>query len=494
MAHNAGLSAPTFELEAWSSNYTPPLHPLRLAHVAGNCPPLAQQALQIAITSTKNGKDVALYTRLVGLAKKLGFNELAELDTEWVDRTEDANKRESSRLEQELKGYKNNLIRESIRMGQEDLATHMLLTGGPAPLPASENEPPQSAQTVGLNAAYSAFGKMRDYCTTPTHVASMTLRLLLTAFVQAVSAQQTGSAATGHFNAVLANSNRLRSVGVKDEELAKLQPISASANGIAFLGTGNYRDAAESFLSVSFDLTANGPIHNFDFTRAVASANDIAIYGGLTALATLTREDLSRRVLGGPFRAFLELEPHMRKAISLFTTAKYRACLDTLQRYYADWNLDVFLGGPAGHTHGRTHVDALLAHIRQKSITSHVASYSQITLSSLAATFPPPPTSLAATPEAALEEEITTLIQTAALPFRLDLVSGTLVAPASDARAKTHADASAAADEVERTLLLRLHRVNVALAGLEVQPEKRQGGGVPGVPEGWRGSRGVAQG
>jgi COP9 signalosome complex subunit 1 len=463
MAHSAGLPAPTFDLESWSSNYDGPLLPLRLAHVAANCPPLSRQALAIAIKSAKKGKDVAVYRRLVTIASQLDIKDLATPDSDWIDRTEDANKREGTRLEQELKGYKNNLIRESIRMGQEDLATHLLLTGGPAAQPTAENEQPQAAATVGLNAAYGAFGKMREYCTTATHTASMILRLLQTATIQAVSAQQSGTSGNSFLSTVHTNSNRLRNVGVKDEEMAKLTPVAYASSGVAHLGSGNYRDAAEAFLAVPFDLTLTGSVHNFNFTRSIASANDIAIYGGLTALATLDREALSTRVLGGSFRAFLELEPHMRKAISLFTTAKYRACLDTLQRYYSDWNLDFFLGAGIGTARG-SHVDYLLARIRQKSIVSHLSSYSQISLASLAETFPP---------QLTIEQELTTLIQASNLPFRLDAVSGTLVAPSTDTRTKTHADAAATANEVERTLLLRLQKVNVALAGLEVVPDKK---------------------
>lgn len=37
-------------------------------------------------------------------------------DTEWVDRMRKVVKAETDRLEHELKGYKNNLIKESIRV------------------------------------------------------------------------------------------------------------------------------------------------------------------------------------------------------------------------------------------------------------------------------------------------------------------------------------------------------------------------------------------
>ena len=41
----------------------------------------------------------------------------AILDIAWVDRTTKEVKLETDRLELELKGYKNNLIKESIRVG-----------------------------------------------------------------------------------------------------------------------------------------------------------------------------------------------------------------------------------------------------------------------------------------------------------------------------------------------------------------------------------------
>ncbi|MFP3733087.1 hypothetical protein SB690_20215, partial [Bacillus sp. SIMBA_006] len=87
----------------------------------------------------------------------LGYTDLATPDSAWLQKAEEGNKRELARLESELRGYKNNLIRESMRMGQEDLAMHHLLTGGPAPDP----ENPQAMS--GYLAAYQGFSKMRDY-------------------------------------------------------------------------------------------------------------------------------------------------------------------------------------------------------------------------------------------------------------------------------------------------------------------------------------------
>ncbi|KAF2765756.1 hypothetical protein EJ03DRAFT_391337 [Teratosphaeria nubilosa] len=451
------------------------LLPLRLAHIARHCPALARPALALALAAAKRGRDVPLSTRVGRLAARLGCPDLGTPDAAWTARTDAANRRELARMESELRGYKNNLIRESIRMGQEDLASHLLATGGPAPDPANPQAP------AGYHAAWQAFGKMRDYCTTPVHVASMNLRLLYTAVLLAVSAQQGGQAAGAHWSAAKLQAGRLKSAGVKEEEQSKLTPIACATAALADLGQGHYRDAAQAFLTTPFEYNGLGPVHGADYGRTVASANDIAVYGGLCALATLTRDRLITQVLGGNFRRFLELEPHVRKAISLFTTAKYQACLDLLRHYYSDWCLDVFLGGPAGGSH--THVDALVARIREKSITAHFSSFSGVSLTSLASTFPP----MSSSPTA-IEDEVISMIESGRLDARLDVVNGVLVAPRGSARRTTHAEALKAAREVERELLLRLHGVNVVMAGLKV-PRALPGGGGLGVKWMVRGRR-----
>lgn len=375
--------------------------------------------------------------------------------------------RQLGKLESELKGYKNNLIRESIRMGQEDLANHHVATGGPVPDHSSVG----GIHRAGYNAAMEAFAKMRDYCNTPTHISAMHLRMIYTSFVQAVHAQQIlGMNGAGHFSGAQINSGRIKTAGVKEEEQAKLTPIASVSIGIAYLGLSEYRNAALAFMSTPFEYHNLGPVHGSDFERLLASANDVAIYGGLCALATMTRQELIDNVLGGPFRQFLEQEPHMRKAIGLYTTAKYQACIELLNHYYSDWSLDIFLGVHA--TQAGTHVDALFARIRERSITAYFSSFSEVTLNALASTFPP----LTQDPNA-MQKEVMHMIENKTLDARIDVVNGVLVAPRKELRASAHAEAKKAAEEIERTLLLRLHRVNMVLAGLEIPKAKSWGNG-----------------
>jgi COP9 signalosome complex subunit 1 len=417
--------------------------------------------LTLAIAQVKKGKDAQLYEHLCELARALNVTEAAKEDTEWIARTEEANRRELLRLEGELRGYKNNLIRESIRMGQEDLAGHHIATGGP------RADPQDPIAAAGYAVAFTSFSKMRDYCHTPSQISSMTLRLAYTGLLQAALAQLLDTATAGHFNTVHTQAVRLRSSGCKEEEQAQLTAISHVV-GIAALGAGEYASAAASFMKTPFEYHRLGAVHGMDFERLVASANDVAIYGGLCALATMSRDELQEIVLGGQFRQFLEQEPHMRKAIGLYVTAKYEQYIALLEHYRADWSLDLFLSA---------HVDNLFARIRQRSITAYFSSFSQVSIAALAASFPPARRDAGVTPEVAMQDELLSMIQHGQLDARLDVVDGMLFAPYRDHRAQTHEKARQTAAMVERTMLLRLHRVNMTLADLEIrrEPKARDG-------------------
>ena len=78
---------------------------------------LSNEALKAAIIEAKSSKDVSRYERAVrALADVAPYEAEATPDKEWVDRTRKVVKAETDRLEHELRGYKNNLIKESIRV------------------------------------------------------------------------------------------------------------------------------------------------------------------------------------------------------------------------------------------------------------------------------------------------------------------------------------------------------------------------------------------
>lgn len=79
--------------------------------------PLCVDALKAAIAEAKKGKDVQRYRDAWECIRVVAASEPeAQFDRAWEEATEKSNKAETHRLELELKGYKNNLVKESIRV------------------------------------------------------------------------------------------------------------------------------------------------------------------------------------------------------------------------------------------------------------------------------------------------------------------------------------------------------------------------------------------
>lgn len=75
------------------------------------------EALKAAVVEAKEGRDVRRYLEAQGHLETIGPQEPESVrDQEWVDTVGKQNQAESQRLEAELKGYKNNLIKESVRV------------------------------------------------------------------------------------------------------------------------------------------------------------------------------------------------------------------------------------------------------------------------------------------------------------------------------------------------------------------------------------------
>ena len=89
----------------------------RLLFIGNHCPPLAPEALKTAIAIIKQDKDVRLYRQAVQALQVYTPNDPdAKLDEDWIEKTTREVKQKTDRLEAELKSYKNNMIKESIRV------------------------------------------------------------------------------------------------------------------------------------------------------------------------------------------------------------------------------------------------------------------------------------------------------------------------------------------------------------------------------------------
>jgi len=264
-------------------------------------------------------------------------------------------------------------------MGNEDLGAHYASSGD-------------------YSNAFKSYSRMREYCTTPKHIAEMSLKIMLVCINQ-----QDWMNVQSQILKVQTNSSSL-----KPEERGAYETITFAIHGLAQMASGSYKDAAEQYLKVDATFLSADPVGGIDWKRSVLSANDIAVYGGLCALASMSRTELQTRVLSNAtFGQFLELEPHIRRAIALFCSSKYSACLEILEQYRADYLLDVYL---------QPHVVELYWLIRSKSIVQYFIPFSCVTLDEMAGVF-------ASTSGANTEDELIDMIQRGILDARVDLVN-----------------------------------------------------------------------
>ncbi|GKT47991.1 COP9 signalosome complex subunit 1 [Colletotrichum spaethianum] len=410
----------------------------RLFLIGRSCVPLCVDALKAAVAEAKAGADVQRYRDAFECIHIAAPNEPEALfDQEWVENTERANKAKTHQLESELKGYKMNLIKESIRMGNEDLGRHFEEIGD-------------------LNNAGEAYSRMRPDVSTSKHIIDVGKHLV------SVTLQRR------EWPMVIANLSKITGVQNGEEEKG-LQPYTKIVQGIAFMGLEKFEDAAKSFLQI--DAGKEGAGKEGAEYKTIASPNDVAVYGGLLALATMDRKDLQTRVLDNQnFRTFLELEPHIRKAISLFVNGRYSACLAILEAYRADYLLDIYL---------QKHVPALYSQIRSKCIVQYFIPFSCVTLSSLEEAF--------AVPGKPLVDELVGMIRSGVLQARINTIDKTLVAVSPNPRATLQRLVLDTIDAYERDATERIRRMSIIAADMEVKNARKGNAhaGTQGIDELW---------
>jgi COP9 signalosome complex subunit 1 len=113
---------PKMDLDIYISNYEGQVRLERLIAIASAASPLSPDALRLAVLHSKKGLNADVYLRLVEELSKMAPNDpLALSDMDWATAVTKKAKAETDRLENELKAYKNNLIKESIRVSLNKL-------------------------------------------------------------------------------------------------------------------------------------------------------------------------------------------------------------------------------------------------------------------------------------------------------------------------------------------------------------------------------------
>jgi COP9 signalosome complex subunit 1 len=280
-------------------------------------------------------------------------------------------------------------------MGNEDLGRHY--------------------QAIGeLPKAFEAFSRMRQDVSIPKHIVDVSRHLIEVGIEQR------------NWIAVVSNAQKIKSVQASTADDKSIPQYLAAAEGLANMDAEQYYAAALNFVSAEAGMGSS--------CDTIISPNDVAVYGGLCALASMDRNELHEKVLeNSNFRTYLELEPHIRRAITFFVNSRYTACLDILEAYRADYLLDI-------HLH--KHVDYLYCMIRSKSIVQYFIPFSCVTLDSLNSAF--------AVPGKSIEKELSMMILRNQLDARIDTqnkvsVYDLVCMPLADADAAPHLDPFCAA-------------------------------------------------
>jgi hypothetical protein len=259
-----GAIAEQIDVESYASLYTGHTKVARLHFIADYCNvrSVELEALRMAFEEIKKGENTGLFKECVEkINGRLGPS--YTLDQEWIDMVERRAAQRQEKLETELNGYKTNLIKESIRMGYNDLGDFHYGRGD-------------------LQHAFKCYVRTRDYCTTSKHIISMCLNVILV------------SIELGHFVHV---SNY---VSKADQTPDVQDPVMVAklkcAAGLAYLESKKYKLAARKFVDTNFELGNN-------YTDVIAQ-QDVAVYGGLCALASFDRAELKVCVFSFPSTKF----------------------------------------------------------------------------------------------------------------------------------------------------------------------------------------------
>jgi len=387
-----------------------------LLFIAEHCKALELDALRMAIDELKTTMNTGLYK---AITEKVGdrLSSAYTVDHGWMDSVDKKANAQVERLELELNGYRTNLLKESIRMGHNDLGDFHYNRGD-------------------LSSALKCYVRTRDYCTNSKHIIQMCLNVIK------VSIEMGNFAHVVNYVAKAEQTPDLTDKAV----IAKLKVCS----GLGSLANKKYKVVARKMLETTSDLGNS-------FTE-VTSAQDIAIYGGICALAMFDRAELKKKVIdNAPFKNFLELVPEVRELINDFYASRYASCLKYLNKLKPNLLLDI-------HLH--EHVESLYQTIRSKAIVQYFSPFISIDLNTMAEAFN--------TNVMNLEKELSQLIMENQIQARIDSHNKRLYARHVDQRSATFEKTLQMGEEYQNNAKAILLRVNVLRSDFIVKPPRRE--------------------
>ncbi|CEH17473.1 COP9 signalosome, subunit CSN1 [Ceraceosorus bombacis] len=483
-----------FDWESYISAYKGQTQIARLLHLAERSAALRLVCSQAAIALLRQGQDTKQYLYAFRIRDSAGpasgAEHLQRVDHAWVQQVDLENEKELEKLDIELRGYQNNMIKESIRMGHRDLAEHFRATGR-------------------MSEALQCYQKTREFCSTSEHVVEMCLGVIEislelqnytnvstwvskaegvletynpNAAAASSSARKTSGAGALSSSASVASKGGLGSGGdaigalfrsggsSTREEMARASTSATSAAArrdqatadrgvkdlaarlsitaaLVQLGMGNFEKAARIWLGLPGDVASTRLAATY---AHIMSPADIALYTVLSALATFDRRRLkSALVDSAAFAAFLEHSPHSRAILEAFYACDYKGGLQLLQKWKTRHDLDIHLG---------PHVPTLKMMLITRMMQQFLHSFDSVRVSRVGDAF--------GWTEAQTLPELIGLVQRGEVEGRVDLRRGVMELEQRDKRQELFEEAIRIGEKrisAAKRLLLRLEMIENGL-------------------------------
>lgn len=428
---NYVVDNPSLDLEVYANSYTGLAKLYRLIYIIDHCPSLRLEALKMAISYVMTTYNVNLYQvlhqKLAEVTTSLSVPDVAAastsqdiptIDNMWMETRSKKAALKLEKLDNDLKNYKSNSIKESIRRGHDDLGDHYLDCGD-------------------LSNALKCYSRARDYCTSGKHIVNMCLNVIkVSVYLQ-------------NWSHVLSYVSKAESTPdfadtqTKDSNQIILTKLKCAA-GLAELATKKYKAAAKHFLQANLD--------HCDFPELISS-NNVAIYGGLCALATFDRHKLQKNVIfSSSFKLFLELEPQLRDIIFKFYESKYASCLKLLDEIKDNLLLDMYIA---------PHVKTLYTQIRNRALIQYFSPYLSADMRKMALAFN--------RTVPALEDELMQLILDGQIQARIDSHNKILFAKDVDQRSTTFEKSMKMGKEYQRRTRMLILRAAILKSKIHVK-------------------------
>lgn len=278
------IEYPSLDISKYAASYTSKVKVDRLLHISRVCPSKKKECYRLAVEEVKKGIDVGIYDRVMEEGQKLLGASECQFDAAWMTQQSQKNEKQVRYLEDEIQRWRNLSNREKICSSYLEAAEYCVSIGN-------------------FNTAISRYIEAKSYAGDTKMLLDINLKIMVT------------SIKSGQFGHVKSEaSHALASEDIFKDNKFKSKVLCCLA--LYNLYNGRYDMAVMNLMECHFSVYNSFP--------EILSGADIALYGGLCALASFSRKQLKKQVLDNTeFKRFLELKPKIGSLIQSFYDSEY---------------------------------------------------------------------------------------------------------------------------------------------------------------------------